>query len=82
MNDPTSDQTPNDRATTFQALQGPQPEHYSGELLLVCAYAAVWVILLVWVASSWRRLSMIHRRLDELEAAIAVTSKTGARPSP
>jgi hypothetical protein len=67
MSQPTTELSPNDRATTFQAVSGPQPEHYSGELLLVSAYAVLWLILLVWVAFVWRKQSGMSARLEELE---------------
>jgi hypothetical protein len=60
----------NDRATTFQAVEGAQPEHYSGELLLVSAYAALFVILVVWLALVWRKAGGMERRLAELEREI------------
>ncbi len=63
---PQSSATPDDRATTFQAVQG-EPEHYHGETLLVTAYAALWVILLLWVALVWRKQARLGNRLDDLE---------------
>jgi hypothetical protein len=60
---------PDDRATTFQAVKG-EPEHYSGETLLVSAYAVLWVIVLAWVALAWRKQSGLTRRLDDLERVI------------
>jgi hypothetical protein len=62
--------TPDDRATTFQAVQGGEAQHYSGEVLLVSAYALVWSILLVWVALLWRRQSLLNDRLGDLERVI------------
>jgi CcmD family protein len=61
---------PGDRATTFQPVQGPQAEHYSGEVLLVSAYAILWVILFAWIALLWRKSSRLDSRLDELERVI------------
>jgi hypothetical protein len=63
---PTS---PDDRATTFQAVKG-EPEHYHGETLLVTAYAALWVIILAWVALVWRKQAALTTRLDDLERVI------------
>jgi hypothetical protein len=60
----------NDRATTFQAIEGAQPEHYSGELLLVSAYAALYLILLAWLALVWRKAGGMEGRLGELEREI------------
>ena len=67
-NEPSA--APADRATTFQPVQGPQPEHYSGEVLLVSAYAILWVILCTWIALLWRKSSRLDSRLDELERVI------------
>jgi hypothetical protein len=61
--------TPDDRATTFQAVKG-EPEHYSGETLLVSAYAVLWVIVIAWVALAWRKSAGLTRRLDDLERVI------------
>ena len=61
--------TPDDRATTFQAVKG-EPEHYSGETLLVSAYAVLWVIVLAWVALAWRRQAGLSTRLDDLERVL------------
>ena len=46
--------TPSDRATSFQAVQG-GGEHYSGEVLLVAAYGVLWTILFVWLVLVWRK---------------------------
>jgi hypothetical protein len=61
--------SPDDRATSFQAVQG-EPEHYSGEMLLVSAYAVLWVIVLAWVALVWRKQAALTVRLDDLEKVI------------
>jgi hypothetical protein len=71
MSEPTTTSAPgaapDDRATSFQAVQGPQAEHYSGEVLLVSAYALVWALLFAWVAIIWRKQSAMNARVDELE---------------
>jgi CcmD family protein len=68
--DGQAEHAPSDRATTFQAVQG-EPEHYSGEKLLVGAYAIVWVVILAWVALVWRKQSALTTRLDDLERVLA-----------
>jgi hypothetical protein len=65
---------PDDRATSFQAVKG-EPEHYSGETLLVSAYAVLWVIVLVWVALVWRKQAALTVRLDDLERVIDDAAK-------
>jgi hypothetical protein len=62
-------QTPDDRATTFQAVQGGS-EHYSGEVLLVSAYAILWTIVLMWVVFMWRKQRDLTSRLDALERVL------------
>jgi CcmD family protein len=67
---PSSDHTSaEDRSTTFQAVQN-GGEHYSGEVLLVSAYAIIWVILLGWVALVWRKQRSLNARLDDLEVVL------------
>ncbi len=77
----TSDQSaaPSDRATTFQAVQG-EHEHYSGEVLLVSAYAALWAIVLLWVAFVWRKQSALSARLDDLERVIDQAAGSKSKP--
>jgi hypothetical protein len=71
MSDPTTTPpSPGDRATTFQPVEGAQPEHYSGEVLLVSAYAAVFVLLVAWVTLVWRKAGSMDRRLGDLEREI------------
>ena len=60
---------PDSRSTTFQAVQG-EREHYSGETLLVSAYAVVWLVLLAWVAIVWRKQRSLDSRLYDLEREI------------
>jgi hypothetical protein len=69
--------TPDDRATTFQAVKG-EPEHYSGEGLLVTAYSALWVIVLAWVALAWRKQAALASRLDDLERVIDEAAHKGS----
>ncbi len=67
-----------DRATTFQAVQG-EPEHYSGEVLLVTAYSVLWLILLSWVGLTWRKQNLIDARVDALEREIAKADAASAK---
>ncbi|HEY4015895.1 MAG TPA: CcmD family protein [Polyangiaceae bacterium] len=67
-----------DRATTFQAVQG-APEHYSGEVLLVTAYALLWLIVFVFVVLAWRRQNRINARLDALEREIDKADAKGRK---
>lgn len=60
--------TPGDRATTFQAVEG--GEQHSGAVLLVEAYAAIWLFLLGFVLLQWVKQAKLHARLDELERVV------------
>ena len=61
--------SPDDRSTDFHAAQG-EAQQYSGEALLVSAYGALWIVLMIWVAIGWRKLSRVADRLDDLERVI------------
>lgn len=61
-------QAPSDRATTFQAVEG--GEQHSGSVLLVEAYAAIWLFLLGFLLMQWRKQAQLHARLDELEKVV------------
>jgi CcmD family protein len=71
-------QSPDSRSTTFQAVQG-EPEHYSGEALLVSAYAIVWLVLFGWIALVWRKQNALDVRLLDLERELVKAEEK--RPS-
>ena len=79
----TPSSTPDDRATSFQAVEGNAKEQYSGGALLVTAYAALWVVLFAWVAIVWRKQGAVNARLADLEQildkAAAKADEAGAR---
>ena len=63
--------TADDRATDFKAVtDAPAGERYSGGTLVVAAYAAIWVIVMVWIIALWRKSTSLTERLDGLERAI------------
>jgi hypothetical protein len=62
--------SPNDRATSFQAVEGNPVEQYNGATLMVVAYVAVWVILFVWIGLVWRKQRALDTRLSDLEREI------------
>jgi hypothetical protein len=65
----TAAPTPNDRATTFQPVEGGNEVH-NGTTLMVEAYAAIWLILMAWLVLVWRKQAALHQRIDGLENAI------------
>ena len=68
-------EAPSDRSTTFQAVQGNGTEQYSGGVLLVTAYAVLWVVMFAWVALVWRKQRGLDARLADLEGIIQKASK-------
>jgi hypothetical protein len=62
---------PAPRETEFRAVQGGSTEMASGEVLLVEAYAGLWVILLAFLLISWRRQTRLDARMAELERSLA-----------
>jgi hypothetical protein len=78
MNTQPQPTEPNDRATTFQAVEGNPKEQYSGAVLLVTAYAALWVVLFAWIAIVWRKQSALSARLADLERVLDQAAADGA----
>jgi CcmD family protein len=60
---------PDSRSTTFQSVEG-GPETHSGANLLVAAYAVLWVILMAWLFSLWRKQANLHAKIDDLEKTL------------
>jgi CcmD family protein len=61
---------PTGRQTEFRAVEGGS-ETMSGEVLLVEAYAACWLIVFLFVFFSWRKQARIDARVSELERAVS-----------
>lgn len=76
--DQATPSAPSDRATSFQAVQGGE-EHYSGEVLLVTAYAVLWTIVLAWVALVWRKQRLMSSRLTDLERVLDEAASANPR---
>lgn len=66
---PSGQGTADDRGTAFRAVEGGN-QMQSGEKLLVEAYAIIWIVVLVFVASMFRRQRRLDRRIETLEAAL------------
>ena len=49
----------------------PQQEQLPAAPLLVAAYAFVWVALLVYVWTIWRRLMKVEREMQELSSRVS-----------
>lgn len=60
----TTSSSPNE----YKAVQG--GEQYSGEKLMIGAYAAIWVVLMAWIYLLWRKQAALGERLDGLERTI------------
>lgn len=60
---------PEDRSTKFVAVEG-GGERFSGETLVVEAYAAIWVVLMIWIFMLWRKQAAMTVRLDGLERTL------------
>lgn len=74
-------QSADDRAQSFRPVQG-GPEMQSGEKLLVIAYMAFWLCVVVLVVFSFRRQARLDQRIGALETALSRTrSEKGASTS-
>jgi len=69
-----SQPTPQDRATQFTAVAD-TGEHFNGYTLMVEAYAAIWLVMMVWLVMLWRKQADLTARIDGLEGALARAEK-------
>lgn len=78
---PAATDTESSRATSFQAVEG--GETRSGEVLLVEAYAVLWVILFAWLALMWRKQVRLNERITLLDRSLdrAVAASNAGKPS-
>lgn len=74
---PTPSSAADDRATDFKAVEG-TGEHYSGYTLMVEAYAAIWLILMVWLVFLWRKQAELTSRVEGLEGALVRAERRAA----
>lgn len=65
----TTQPTPADRATGFEAVQG-GGDTTSAATLLVVAYIVMWALLAGFILLSWRRIGRVESRLGGLERAL------------
>ena len=62
-------QSADDRAQSFRPVQGGQ-ELQSGERLLVIAYMAIWLCVVVLLVLSFRKQGRLDQRIGALESAL------------
>ncbi len=65
---------PDDRSTEFRAVEGGGAVH-SGTVLLVEAYAAIWLILFAFIWLTFRKQRRLDTRIAELESALTKARK-------
>lgn len=76
---PTGTQA-SDRAAEFEAVTG-GPETKSGEMLLVQAYVAIWLLLFGYLALLWSRQRSLHARLDAMDRVLDRAAAKTAKPT-
>ncbi len=67
---------PSGASNEFKAVQG-TAESTSGAVLLIEAYAAIWLVALVFVLLSWLKQKQILERIASLEAAVSAARSEG-----
>jgi len=67
-----------ERAQSFQAVEGAVKEDVPGGPLLVAAYGAIWVLLLLYVIRLVRMQQRAQSDLQRLEQALARTPQRDA----
>lgn len=79
MREPSAD----DRADEFKPVvqsNAAQNEQFSGYNLMVEAYAAIWLVLMIWLLMLWRKQASLSARVVGLEAAIGRAELKMAAP--
>jgi CcmD family protein len=77
-------QSADDRNQAFRAVEG-GGEVQSGDRLLVIAYMAIWICVVVFVVMSSRKQSRMDARIGALEGALAkarLGASTREKPAP
>lgn len=72
-------QSPDDRGQSFRAVEG-GGEMQSGERLVVIAYMAIWLCVVIFVIFSSRKQARIEARIGALEGALA-KSRLAEKPA-
>lgn len=68
---PPTPGTPEARSTEFVAVTG-GTETTSAEVVLVTAYALMWITALVFIFLTWKKQNQVAARLEELRAKLRV----------
>jgi len=76
----TAQPAPKDRDTEYRATEG-GGDVQSGGVLLIEAYAVVWILVFVMVVRSMRKQSTLDHRIEQLRADIA-KARGGAASTP
>lgn len=76
---PAAGASPDARSGEYVPVQAGVETH-SGEVLLVEAYAVLWVILMAWIFLLWRKQSRMHARLDDLEKILDAAAAKQSAP--
>jgi CcmD family protein len=72
---PAAQAQPNDPQSGFVPVKDlPAQEQLPAAPLLIAAYAFVWVVLLVYVWTVWRRLMKVEREVQDLSARLGQKS--------
>lgn len=72
---PAAQAQPNDPQSGFVPVKDlPAQEKLPAAPLLIAAYAFVWVVLLVYVWTVWRRLMKVEREVHDLSARLGQKS--------
>ncbi len=74
--------SPTARSTAFVSVPDGGGASPSAELLLVIAYASMWLLVLGFVWISFRRLARLDARLRDLEEALARRDAARAEREP
>ena len=75
---PTTTSEPAERETGFRAVTGAESETTSAAVLLTAAYCILWLLLMVFIALTWKRQRALANQLDSLERSLESKLREGS----
>ena len=68
---------PQDRSTQFVPVEGGGPETTDAGTFMVAAYVLMWLVTVLFILHTWRKMRGVQNRVDELQKAIAKLPNAG-----
>jgi hypothetical protein len=68
---------PQDRSTQFVPVEGGATPKEDAGTFLVLAYVLMWLVTVLFIGQTWRKIRGVQTRLDELQKAVSKLPQAG-----